>query len=249
MSNMAKQSGIEWTDATWNPWRGCLKVSQGCAHCYMYRDQERHGNDPRAIVRSKTTFADPLKWRGPMKVFTCSWSDFFLEQADEWRGDAWRIIEQTPHLTYQILTKRPENVLPRLPRNWGNGWRNVWLGVSVETSAYLWRAETLANIPAVVRFISYEPALGPVDFSPILSHFRWLISGGESGPDARPANTSWFTDARRQCAKAGVAFFHKQNGGAYIADGSWGGRKLFGVEYNQFPKADEPALPVQGVLL
>lgn len=116
---MGKNSGIEWTDHTWNPWQGCLKVSPGCKQCYMYRDKKRYGQDPMVVVRSKPgTFRKPLQWKQPAKVFTCSWSDFFIEQADNWIDDAWNIIRQTPHLTYQILTKRPENIKDRLPEDW-----------------------------------------------------------------------------------------------------------------------------------
>jgi protein gp37 len=234
-----KNSAIEWTDNTWNPWVGCLKVSPGCKQCYMYRDQERYGNDPRAIRRTApATFDAPLKWSKPEKVFTCSWSDFFIERADAWRDEAWSIIRRTPHLTYQVLTKRPENISGRLPDDWDDGWPNVWLGVSVENSDYLWRLEALADIPARVRFVSYEPALGPVDFSayaPVLLH--WIISGGESGYAPRPANPEWFLSVREQCERSGIAHFHKQNGGSRKVDGAWGGRELDGKIYHNFPEA------------
>ena len=114
---MAENSKIQWTDHTWNPWQGCRKVSPGCLNCYMYRDKKRYGQDPATVVRSKPpTFNKPLKWHDPAKVFVCSWSDFFIEDADEWRDDAWEIMRRTPHLTYQILTKRPRNIKDRLPR-------------------------------------------------------------------------------------------------------------------------------------
>lgn len=102
---MAQESKIQWTDGTWNPWHGCIKVSEGCKFCYMYRDKDRYGLDPTDVQRSKSNFRDPLKWKEPKKVFTCSWSDFFIEQADEWRAEAWEIIKNTPHLTYQILSQ------------------------------------------------------------------------------------------------------------------------------------------------
>ena len=103
---MAKTTGIEWATATWNPWHGCTKVSPGCAHCYMYRDKTRYGQNPAAVTRSKTTFFDPLKWKEPQaRIFTCSWSDFFIEEADAWRPEAWNIIQNTPQHSYLILTK------------------------------------------------------------------------------------------------------------------------------------------------
>lgn len=108
---MASNSAIEWTDATWNPWHGCHKVSQGCKNCYMFRDKARYGQDPNVVVRSKTKFYDPLKWKEPRTIFTCSWSDFFIEEADPWRDEAFAIMALTPQHTYQVLTKRPDRML------------------------------------------------------------------------------------------------------------------------------------------
>ncbi|MGH2369611.1 MAG: DUF5131 family protein, partial [Chloroflexota bacterium] len=128
---MGSTSSIEWTDATWNPWQGCTKVSPGCAHCYMYRDKARYGQDPTTVRRSTSaTFYRPLAWRAPQRVFTCSWSDFFHEDADAWRSEAWDVIRRTPHLTYQVLTKRPDRLPDCLPADWPLP--NVWLGTSVE---------------------------------------------------------------------------------------------------------------------
>jgi protein gp37 len=234
--NIMEHSAIEWTDNTWNPWVGCLKVSPGCKQCYMYRDQERYGRDPKVVKRTApATFSAPLKWREPAKVFTCSWSDFFIEQADAWRGEAWDIIRRTPHLTYQILTKRAADIHDCLPEDWGDGWPNVWLGVSVESEAYLWRVEALSEIPAIVRFISYEPALGPVDFTAYAPVIHWIISGGESGYNPRPANPEWFLSVRDQCAENGIAYFHKQNGGNRKINGTWGGKELAGSIYHELP--------------
>jgi protein gp37 len=146
---MAATSAIEWTDATWNPWMGCERV-------------------------------------------TCSWSDWF-HPADGWRDEAWDVVRQTPHLTYQILTKRPELISDRLPDDWGHGWANVWFGVSIENSRFSWRADALRGVPAEVRFISAEPLLGSLfessgRRSPLdLDGIDWLIVGGESGPGAEAA--------------------------------------------------------------
>lgn len=115
---MGSESAIGWTDATWNPWMGCHRVSPGCAHCYMYSYMKRVGRDPETVVRSKTTFRDPLKWREPRTVFTCSLSDFFHEAADEWRPEAWEIIRQTPQHRYLVLTKRPERIRDHLPEGY-----------------------------------------------------------------------------------------------------------------------------------
>jgi protein gp37 len=162
---VGEQTAISWTNKTWNPWQGCHKVSPGCAHCYMFAEKVRYGQDPATVVRSKPpTFNAPLKWTEPALVFTCSWSDFFIEEADAWRADAWEIIRATPHLTYQILTKRPERIAARLPADWGEGYPNVWLGVTDEgveagPSAWARRISILLGTPAAVRFLSIEPLL------------------------------------------------------------------------------------------
>jgi protein gp37 len=210
---VSEKTAIGWTDATWNPWYGCLKVSPGCKSCYMYRDMAKYGRDPLVVARSKTTFRDPLKWKDPRRVFTCSWSDFFIEQADAWRPEAWEIIRATPHLTYQILTKRPENILDRLPDNWRGGWPNVWLGVSAESQPYYdQRAAALLAIPAAVHFVSAEPLLGPIDLRNARG-LDWLIVGGESGPGFRPMATRWVELIAEQCDNAGVRLFVKQDSG------------------------------------
>jgi protein gp37 len=162
---MSDTTSISWTQRTWNPWRGCDKVSPGCAHCYMFTDQRRYGRDPSVVQRcSPATFNRPLSkaWSEPGLVFTCSWSDWFHEDADAWRDEAWEIIRRTPHLTYQILTKRPERIAAHLPADWGDGYENVWLGVTIENRRFVDRADALRAVPAAVRFISAEPLLGPL---------------------------------------------------------------------------------------
>lgn len=175
---MAETTAIEWTDATWNPWIGCQKVSQGCKHCYMFRDQQRYGNDPTQVRQtSPATFRSPLKWKDPKVIFTCSWSDFFIDEADAWRDSAWEIIRQTPHHTYQILTKRPERILTNLPLDWGDGYPNVWIGVTVEDQAAAdKRIPLLLEVPAAVHFLSCEPLLGPVDLGRFLPTERYYVA-------------------------------------------------------------------------
>jgi protein gp37 len=219
---MAQNSNIEWTDATWNPWYGCLKVSPGCKLCYMYREMARYGRDPRTVTRSKTKFNDPLKWvkagNAPKFCFTCSWSDFFIEQADAWRPEAWDIIRQTPQTTYQILTKRPERIIGHLPEDWGfephDGYRNVWLLTSCENQkAADARIDILRSINARVLGLSLEPLLGPIVLrAEQLRDISWVIVGGESGPGARPMHPDWARSLRDQCKSAGVPFFFKQWG-------------------------------------
>lgn len=231
---MAKSSSIEWTDATWNPWHGCVKVSPGCKYCYMYREKHRYGQIPDNIVRSKTTFYDPLSWKKPRVIFTCSWSDWFLEESDEWRDEAWEIIRQTKHHIYQILSKRPERISENLPADWGEGYENVWLGTSIENQGYVYRKDLLIRIPAKIRFISAEPLLGPINLGK-LDKVNWVITGGESGPSSRPMDLNWVRSIRSQCVKANIPYFHKQNGGNKRVDGTWGGRELDGIIWNETP--------------
>lgn len=231
---MAENSLIEWTNATWNPWHGCIKVSPGCKNCYMYRDKKRYGQNAKDVRKSKTTFYDPLRWEGGLLVFACSWSDWFIENADAWREEAWSIIRDTPQHTYQILTKRPERILKHLPSDWGAGWPNVWLGVSIESQDYVYRKDILADVPAQVRFISAEPLLGPVHLGQ-MDRIHWIITGGESGPKARPMELDWARSIRDQCVQANVPFFHKQNGGTARFNGGWGGRLLDGRTWDAFP--------------
>lgn len=213
---MGETSSIQWTDATWNPWHGCIKVSEGCKFCYMYRDKERYGQDPTVVLRSKTKFNEPLKWKEPKLIFTCSWSDWFIEQADQWRPEAWEIIRNTPQHTYQILTKRPERILEHLPADWGNGYPNVWLGVSVENRDRIGRIKELSKVPSVIKFISAEPLLGPLDL-PLDDKIDWIIVGGESGNDKgkygyRPCEIEWIKDIIEQGWASALPVFVKQLG-------------------------------------
>lgn len=256
---MASSSSIEWTDATWNPWIGCTQVSPGCAHCYMFRDQRRFGLDPELVRRGKTTFREPLRWKEPRRVFTCSWSDWFHEGADGWRNEAWDIIRRTPQHTYQILTKRPERIAEHLPLDWGRGYPNVWLGVSVETQRQAERITALMGIAAAVRFVSAEPLLGPLSLRWLaawpenaprtamnlaagatnhldgLRRLDWVIVGGESGPGARPMRLEWAREVVRQCREAGVAVFVKQLGASPLdrfpddTETPWPLRRMFGL--------------------
>lgn len=168
------RSNIEWTGASWNPWQGCIKVSAGCKFCYMYRDKKRYGKDPSKVIRSAdATFLKPLKWQKEVErgirtgtdryVFTCSWSDWFIEQADGWRAEAWDVVRRCPGLIFQILTKRPERIADRLPEFWTEIKDRCWIGTSVENQeAADARIQHLLRCPAGVRFLSVEPLLGPV---------------------------------------------------------------------------------------
>lgn len=218
---MGSTTGIAWTNSTWNPWRGCTRVSPGCKFCYMFREQKRYGRDPSVVTRCKdSTFNKPLTWQKKAAqsgekqlVFTCSWSDWFHPMADAWRDEAWQIVKNCPNLTFQILTKRPENISTRLPADWGQGYPNFWLGVSIENNDYVKRADILRQTPAQIRFISAEPLLGPLD-QLSLNGIDWLILGGESagpGEDVRECDGSWMLDLLNR-KPADLSVFVKQLG-------------------------------------
>lgn len=238
---MGAKTGIRWTDRTQNFWRGCTKVSPGCANCYMFTEQRRYGQDPETVVRTKT-WGHPRRWNEEalqagrrFLVFTNSWSDFLHRAADPWRDEAWKVIRETPNLIYQILTKRPERLAAALPEDWGDGgYENVWLGVSVENNDYTWRADLLRELPARIRFISAEPLLGPLpDLD--LENFHWVIVGGESGTGHRPMDHAWASELLGKSRQAGAAFFFKQSA-AFLPGQN---PVLGGVRYEEFPDTVE----------
>lgn len=221
---MGASSAISWTDATWNPATGCRKISPGCKFCYMFREKRRYGQDPEVIARtSPATFDAPLKrdrtgaykWADGTDVFTASWSDVFLEELDGFRDDLWRVIRERPGLRFFVLTKRADRVAANLPPDWGDGYPNVILGVSVESGAYMDRVRDVLAVPAVGRMISAEPLLGTLRVDgagSLLRRLDWIVSGGESGPGARPSHPAWFRELRDLALDAGVPFHHKQWG-------------------------------------
>lgn len=157
-------------------------------------------------------FGEPLKWP-PSIIFTCSMSDFFLNEADAWRAEAWRIIKATPQHQWLILTKRPNRIKQCLPPDWGErGYPNVWLGVSVESPKYYFRIAELIAVPAKVHFLSLEPLLTDLPGLP-LRHIEWVIVGGESGHDFRPMPVKWAKNVYALCRERGVPFFGKQAAG------------------------------------
>jgi len=234
-----ENSHISWTHHTQNFWLGCDKIAPECAHCYIGRTLRRQGREPWGHLYRTTLWRNPLKWEAQaaerrvcFRVFTNSLSDFFHARADDWRPEAWEIIRKTPHLVYLILTKRPELIASRLPKDWGEGWANVWLGVSVGCSQTLNKMDALRKIPVhekAVRFLSAEPLLEDIACGLNLSGFRWVIVGGESGPGPeyvwnskanwrsefsqpgrRVLDLGWAERMRDLCKKEGVPFFFKQ---------------------------------------
>lgn len=250
---MSLGSAIEWTDATWNPVRGCAKVSPGCKYCYAETFAERwrgtpghpyeQGFDLRLVPEK---LSDPLRWAQSRLVFVNSMSDLFQEGVpDDFIAATFDVMRRADWHVYQLLTKRAERLaafarahpaLARMP--------HVWLGVSVENRRNgLPRIEELRRTPASVRFLSIEPLLqdlGEVD----LTGIGWVIVGGESGPGARPMRREWVTSIRDQCHSAGVPFFFKQWGG-YPKGKS--GRILDGVTYDEMPRIEWRAAPTAAI--
>lgn len=223
---MADKTIIAWTDHTFNPWMGCEKVSDGCKNCYALTLTKNRmgldlwgGHSPRQVT--KAPWQNVLKWNRDAgrdgvirRCFTASLCDVFEDHptANATRPLVWDIIRQCQHLHFQVLTKRPERIADNLPSDWGLGWDNVWLGTSVEDMRVAKRVDYLRDIPASVRFISYEPALGSLNDLDITG-IDWIIYGGESGPGYRHEDKQWARDMHAKCAANGTAFFHKQSSG------------------------------------
>ena len=239
---MSAQSSIEWTDATWNPVRGCTKISPGCKHCYAETFAERfrgvkghpyeQGFDLRLVPKK---LGEPLRWRTPKMIFVNSMSDLFHEGVpDEYVAAVAKVMVTAKWHTYQVLTKRSERLLSLLNSKLSFAAKqpHIWWGVSVEDRKYgLPRVRNLQRANAAVRFLSVEPLLedlGKLD----LSGISWVIVGGESGPGARPMKKEWVVSVRGQCRRARVPFFFKQWGG--VRKGA-SGRKLDGRTYDGFP--------------
>lgn len=200
---MSNESDISWTDATWNPWQGCTKVSPACRGCYMFRDKARYGQDPTKVVRSAApTFNLPLaKGKRAIPpgslVFTCSWSDWFHADADPWRDEAWALIRQRSDLLFLILTKRADRIADHLPADWGAGYPNVALGVTAENQEWAnKRIPLLLQAPARFRFVSIEPMVGAVDLATV-------------------RDGSWYD-------REGASYYNALTGSAWWSDGSHG---------------------------
>lgn len=257
------ETQIEWTDATWNPIAGCTIVSAGCTHCYameMARRLEAMGvakyecltrkSGKRAIwngtVREdRQALTIPQRWKKPRKIFVNSMSDLFHERvSDAFIAEVWRVMRETPWHSYQILTKRPERMAELLTqREWGV-LPNVWLGTSVEDAAVAQRIDHLRHVPAAIRFISFEPLIGPVgDID--LTNIHWAIVGGESGRLARPIKEDWIDEIYDRCGLFETAFFFKQ-WGAWGKDNKRRSKKANGRLYRGQTWDEMPQLSVAG---
>ena len=247
---MSDHSKIEWTDATWNPMRGCTKISPGCAHCYAETFAERfrgvpdhpyeQGFDLRLVPEK---LGEPLRWTTSRRVFVNSMSDLFHEGVpDDYIESVVRVMTVANWHVYQVLTKRSERLLSLLRGRlrWVRHERHIWWGVSVENRKHgLPRVRHLQSAPAAVRFLSVEPLIDDVGRLP-LRGIHWVIVGGESGPGARPMRQSWVKGIRSQCRNAGVPIFFKQWGGVQKGKN---GRQLDGRTYDEFPSVETRSAP------
>ncbi|MDR3622983.1 MAG: phage Gp37/Gp68 family protein [Paludisphaera borealis] len=249
---MSATSAIEWTDATWNPVRGCTKISPGCKHCYAETFAERfrgvpghpyeQGFDLRLVPHK---LSEPLNWKVPKTIFVNSMSDLFQDKIPvPFIEDVGRVMQMADWHTYQVLTKRAERMRDMLngPLAFAAELGHIWWGVSVEDRKYgLPRIDAIREAPAALRFLSVEPLLedlGEVN----LDGIHWVIVGGESGRGARDLKEDWVVSLREQCEKAGVPFFFKQWGGERK---SVKGRLLDGRTYDAMPERKAASVPPQ----
>ncbi|MBI3271468.1 MAG: DUF5131 family protein [Planctomycetes bacterium] len=245
---MGEKTKISWTDHTFNVAWGCTKVSPGCERCYAWAFSKRLGLDIWGRGNERRTFGgkhwrEPISWNRAAerdgvrrRVFCCSMCDVFEDHPaiDAERAKLWPLIRQTPHLDWLLLTKRPERIAACLPPDWGTGYRNGWLGTSVESDPYSDRVNSLVRVPAVVHFVSAEPLLGPLR-SLDVSRVTWLIAGGESGSGFRPMDLDWARDLRDRCLATGTAFFFKQGSHQYPGRDTM----LDGREWHEWPSVPQ----------
>jgi protein gp37 len=247
IERMATRTEIEWTDATWNPVTGCSKITRGCDFCYAERFSERFRGVPSHpfengfdLTLRPERLRQPLSWREPRRVFVNSMSDLFHKEVPaSFIDSVFDTMEQADWHSFQVLTKRSSLMVRYLRRRYGTDLAppHIWLGVSVEDARNLVRLKHLKIAQASIKFVSFEPLLGPVG-KVDLGGIDWAIVGGESGPRARPMTEEWAIEIRDQCRAAKVAFFFKQWGGIRPKSG---GRILRGREWNQYPHVPKTA--------
>ncbi len=240
---MSANSSIEWTEATWNPVTGCTEVSPGCAHCYAKTFAERfrgvpgHPYEQGFDLKLWPERLDlPLRWKRPRTIFVNSMSDLFhADVPDEYIASVFDVMRRAEWHTFQVLTKRPERTTALSHMlDWSP---NIWMGTSVENQRWTSRIDHLRGTGALVKFLSCEPLLGPLQLD--LDDMDWVIVGGESGYRARPMRADWARDVREQCARAEVPFFFKQWGahdehGIRVGKGR-AGRVLDGRTWDAMP--------------
>lgn len=236
---MSGKTKIEWTESSWNPVTGCTPISAGCQHCYAARFAKRlkaMGNPRYTNAFNVTIHEDlidaPLSWKTPQMIFVNSMSDLFHDDIpDDVIRRIFATMNNAPIHTFQVLTKRAERLADLAPSlQWG---KNIWMGVSIEDTGTIYRADLLRQTNAQIKFISAEPLLSSLS-GLNLRGIDWLIVGGESGPGARPMLEEWVLELKDAANRGDVAFFFKQWGGL---NKKRTGSLLQGIEYKNFPKA------------
>jgi len=221
---------MDLNDKIWNPWHGCHRCSEGCQNCYAFFLDKRYGRDTNQVVRNKSDFNLPVKkdrtgnWKLPGGSFVrvCMASDFFIEEANEWRDEAWSFIRRRPDVTFSLLTKRADRIKDRLPPDWGDGWDNVSFSVSCENQKRLEeRMPYLLDIPAKHRWVSLKPFIGEVDIAPYLAtgKIETVLAGGENYLSSRPLHYDWVKKVHDVCAEYNVQLIFGQTGNIFIKDG------------------------------
>lgn len=222
---------MDLNDKIWNPWHGCHKYSEGCQNCYAYFLDKRYGRDTNEVVKNKSDFNLPVKkdrngnWKLPSGSFVrvCMASDFFIEEADTWRIEAWDLIRRRPDVTFSLLTKRADRIKDCLPYDWGDGWDNVSFSVSCENQKRLEeRMPYLLELPAKHRWVSLKPFIGEMDISDYLAtgKIETVLAGGENYLGSRPLHYEWVKKVYDACAANNVQFIFGQTGNVFIKDGT-----------------------------
>lgn len=212
----------------WNLWHGCRKLSAGCRNCYVYRGDSKHGRDSSVVTKTEK-FGLPLQRKrdhtykipSGTLVYTCFTSDFLIEEADEWRAEAWEMMRERQDLHFLFITKRIDRLCQCLPPDWGEGYDNVTICCTMENQDRAdYRLPVYKAAPVKHKIIICEPLLSPVDFGEELgSWVEQIVAGGESGKEARICNYDWVLDIRRQCMEHGINFWFKQTGYRFVKDG------------------------------
>lgn len=217
-------------DKIWNPWHGCHRYSEGCQNCYAYFLDKRYGRDTNEVVKNKSDFNLPVKkdkngaWKLPSGSYVrvCMASDFFLEEADAWRIEAWDFIRRRKDVTFSLLTKRANRIKDCLPYDWGNGWDNVAFSVSCENQKRLEeRMPFLLDLPTKHRWVSLKPFIGEVDIEPYLAtgKIETVLAGGENYLGSRPLHYEWVKKVHDACEKYNVQLIFGQTGNVFVVDG------------------------------
>ena len=214
----------------WSPWHGCTKISEGCEHCYMYFLDKVHGNKLGSVIYKTKNMRYPLqrnrdgsyKVKSGEMIRVCMSSDFFLEEADAWREEAWDIMRERKDVVFFILTKRAERILECLPKDWGDGWENIFLNVTCENQKRAdERIPVLLSIPAKHKGIMCAPFIGPISIEPYLKtgELEQVIVGGENYDGSRSCDFSWVQSLHKECVKYNVKFCFIETGTKFIKDG------------------------------